>query len=216
MQQKYLTIANHYEKCLTKYGDSHLGVDWPNKKDAEKRYDVMLGVIGSANISRSVSLLDFGCGASHLYEYISKNNIKNINYCGLDISQSFIDLSKKKYPHIQYYCGDIFDDDFEVPSVDFVILNGVFTEKIDLSHEEMFLFMQKIIKKVYAKTNIGIAFNVMSTCVDWEREDLFHLSFSALCDFLYKEISRNFLLRQDYGLYEYTAYVYRHLFRELI
>ena len=50
----------------------------------------------------------------------------------------------------------------------------------------------------------------MTKHVDWERDDLFHLpvrrprrrSSTA-------EVSRNFVIRNDYGLYEYTAYVYR-------
>ncbi len=54
-----------------------------------------------------------------------------------------------------------------------------------------------------------MAFNVMSKHVDWEREDLFHLPFDTLAEFLKKELTRNFVFRNDYGLYEYTTYVYR-------
>ena len=67
--KKYMDIVSHYEECLKKFGDSHKGVDWPEKKDVETRYDVMLELIKSDDKSK-VSLLDFGCGASHLYEYI--------------------------------------------------------------------------------------------------------------------------------------------------
>ena len=49
----------------------------------------------------------------------------------------------------------------------------------------------------------------MSKHVDWEREDLFHLSFDELGSFLKEEISRNFTIRNDYGLYEYTVYIYK-------
>jgi len=45
--------------------------------------------------------------------------------------------------------------------------------------------------------------------VDWEREDLFHLSLDSLAGFLVKELGRDFVIRNDYGLYEYTTYVYR-------
>ena len=41
------------------------------------------------------------------------------------------------------------------------------------------------------------------------REDLFHLPMDILASFLAHEISRHFVIRHDYGLYEYTAYVYR-------
>ena len=49
----------------------------------------------------------------------------------------------------------------------------------------------------------------MSKNVDWERDDLFHWGLDELTAFLTKDISRRFVLRNDYGLYEYTVYVYR-------
>ena len=62
---------------------------------------------------------------------------------------------------------------------------------------------------MYPLARRGIAFNVMSKHVDWERDDLFHLPFDVLAAFLRAEISRHYQFRADYGLYEYTAYVYR-------
>lgn len=207
-EKKYINILKHYESCLDKYGDTHYGVDWPKKEDVDKRYKVMLELV-NFNTNCTIRILDFGCGASHLYEYILKNNIKNIEYAGLDFSKKFIELSEKKYPYINYYCVDILDNGSDIPKFDYIIINGVFTEKVNLSFDEMFTFFKKMIKKIFNKANIGIAFNVMSKHVDWEREDLFHLPFDLLGKFLTTEISRNFIIRNDYGLYEYTTYVYR-------
>jgi hypothetical protein len=55
----------------------------------------------------------------------------------------------------------------------------------------------------------GLAFNVMSKHVDWERDDLFHLPLDVLADFLTKNLTRNYIIRNDYGRYAYTVYVYR-------
>ena len=38
---------------------------------------------------------------------------------------------------------------------------------------------------------------------------MFHVPFELLASFLARDVSRHFLIRHDYGLYEYTAYVYR-------
>ena len=35
-------LVKHYENCFHKHGDTPQGVDWPNKQDAETRYQVML------------------------------------------------------------------------------------------------------------------------------------------------------------------------------
>ena len=206
--KKYQCIIDHYENCLEKYGDCHLGVDWPNKKDAEKRYRVMLDVIKPIG-SDIIELLDFGCGSSQLYQYILQNRMENIAYSGLDISDKFIQLSRNKYPSNTYYCMDILEKGADIPNFDYIVMNGVFTEKRNLSFDDMLSYFKRVIRKVFYKTNIGIAFNVMSKHVDWERDDLFHLSLDSLASFLIKKLSRNFIIRNDYGLYEYTSYVYK-------
>jgi SAM-dependent methyltransferase len=209
---KYKKIVAHYEDCFSKHGDNHLGMDWPNETDALTRYKVMLDVIPFNNKEKTdnpVSLLDFGCGTAHLYSYILDNKLNNIHYSGLDISETFINTSKNKFPNIDFYCADILDPSNKIPTFDYIVLNGVFTEKRELSFDEMFDYFTKTIKAVYPYANKGIAFNVMSKAVDWERDDLFHLSYDTLADFLTKTFGRTFIFRNDYKLFEYTTYIYK-------
>ncbi|HZS06231.1 MAG TPA: class I SAM-dependent methyltransferase [Blastocatellia bacterium] len=207
--KQYLRIVSHYEQCLERHGDTHLGVDWPKKEDAARRYRVMLEVIRPEHDGTNVRLLDFGCGASHLYEYLIERGIDHISYAGLDLSEKFISLSRRKFPQNDYYCADILDARTELPNFDYIVMNGVFTEKRELSFDEMLDYFRRMIKAVFAKADRGIAFNVMSKQVDWERPDLFHLPLDTLAGFLAGEVTRNFVIRNDYGLYEYTTYVYR-------
>jgi SAM-dependent methyltransferase len=206
--KKYLSIVAHYETCLEQYGDTSRGVDWPNDKDVETRFRVMLEVIRSY-VGGKIRVLDFGCGASHLFEYILRNEIHAIEYSGLDLSSKFVSLAQRKFGGNKYYCVDILDDDSFIPNFDYIVMNGVFTEKRDLTFDEMFSYFKRVIKRAFRKADIGLAFNVMSKHVDWERDDLFHLPFDLLGDFLTSELSRSFVLRNDYGLYEYTTYVYK-------
>lgn len=208
-EKKYLNIVSHYESCLEQHGDTHLGVDWPKHEDVEKRYRVMLEVIKPESRSQRVSLLDFGCGASHLNEYILKQGLENIEYAGLDLSEKFVRLSQSKFPANQFFCLDVLDEKASLPNFDYIVLNGVFTEKRELSFDEMFSYFKQLVIRVFEHAAIGIAFNVMTKHVDWERDDLFHLPFDTLAEFAKKELTRNFVFRNDYGLYEYTTYVYR-------
>lgn len=208
INKKYLSIVAHYENCLARYGDNHLGVDWPKREDADTRYRIMLEII-KPRPNRHVSLLDFGCGASHLYEYMLKRNMRGIVYAGLDLSEKFTQLSKNKFPGNNYYCLDILGQSDQLPSFDYVVMNGVFTEKRGLSFDDMLAYFKQMLKTAFNKTAIGLAFNVMSKQVDWEREDLFHLPLGTLADFLTRQLSRNFVIRNDYGLHEYTTYVYK-------
>lgn len=211
MNKKYLnTIVKHYEGCLQTHGDNHLGVDWPKKEDVNKRYKVMLDIIRFAgDNSIKANVLDFGCGAAHLFQYIIDEKIDNINYTGLDVSETFTLLSKKKFPEISFFCADILDSETTLPQFDYIIMNGVFTEKRELKFDEMWEYFCSMLIKIFPFANRGIAFNVMSKAVDWERDDLFHVPADLLIDFLTKKLTRNFIIRNDYGLYEYTTYLYR-------
>lgn len=206
--KRYLEIIEHYEACLAKHGDTHLGVDWPKAEDAETRYRIMLEVIRKPS-APVVSLLDFGCGASHLYEHIAVNGFAGITYTGLDLSLKFVELSRKKFPMNCYICADILENSQAVPLFDYIVMNGVFTEKRGLSFDEMLAYFERMLPAVFAKARLGLAFNVMTKHLDWERNDLFHLPFDTLACFLKNSLTRNFVIRNDYGLYEYTTYVYR-------
>lgn len=205
--RKHQSIVQHYENCLALHGDSNLGVDWPNKQDAEKRYLVMLKVI--REIGDEMTLLDFGCGASHLYPFLKKSPFSSIKYSGLDASENFCSLSMQKYPENDYFCLDVLTEPEKLNEFDCIVMNGVFTEKCDLTFDEMFHYFQQVMRVIFTKARKGLAFNVMSKQVDWERDDLFHVSFDLLANFLTKELSRHFIIRNDYGLYEYTIYLYK-------
>jgi SAM-dependent methyltransferase len=204
-----MEIVRHYEACLERYGDSYLGVDWPKARDVPTRYRVMLDMIELEPAPEAPrTLLDFGCGTSDLYAYIRESGLSNIEYSGLDISEKFIALCRNKFPENSYYCVDVLDGNVRLPRFDYVVMNGVFTEKRGLTFEEMFSYLKAVLRRTFPLVRIGLAFNVMSQHVDWQRDELFHLPFDLIADFLTQELSRNIVFRSDYGLYEYTTYVF--------
>jgi SAM-dependent methyltransferase len=209
VEPRYRGIVDHYEKCLARFGDTAQGVDWPSEVDAATRYRVMLDLIGPTPRERT-ELLDFGCGAAHLLEFMRNDpRYAAVEYSGADLSHDFVALSKRKFPTTTFYEVDVLREPDRLPQFDYVVLNGVLTERLDLSQEEMLTYAGDLLAQVFTKARRGIAFNVMSKQVDWERADLFHLSFDELANLLNRRLTRNFTFRHDYHLYEYTTYVYR-------
>jgi SAM-dependent methyltransferase len=210
-QKSYRRIVGHYEDCLARHGDTHLGVDWPNAADARLRYQIMRDLMRCHGEQPEVpvDLLDFGCGAGHFLEFLRQEKITGINYQGLDLSERFIALCRSKFPGTPFSCLDVLATDAKLPTVDYVVANGVFTVKKDLAFDEMMATLEAIVRKLWGAARRGLAFNVMSTYVDWQRDDLFHVPLDRLASFLTSEISRHLVVRMDYGLYEYTVYVYR-------
>lgn len=204
----YQQITTCTESYFERLGDSPLGMGWPNVDDAVRRYNVMLDVMRPAAGS-PVTLLDFGCGAGHLYEHLIELGRSDIQYHGIDLSEQFISLCRKKHPRTDFQYVDVLQHPDALPEVDYVVINGVFTSKCEMSFEQMFAFVRRILSLLFSKCRKGMAFNAMSKQVDWERDDLFHLPLDTMAEFACRELSRNFVIRNDYGLYEYTTYVYR-------
>lgn len=211
MNNSYLKIADHYKQTFDKHGATPQGLDWDNEKNMMLRYRAMFDLIKPSMDDQT--LLDFGCGYGGFYGWFNKTR-KDIIYSGLDINGNLLKKAKELYPGVDFFQSDIhrntFDCDlFDMSKWDYIICNGTFTVKNTLTQEEMTNFMCSTLEKLWTKTNKGIAFNCMSKILDYERDDLFHVSFDELSMWVYDNLSSKFTIRQDYGLREFTMYVYR-------
>lgn len=202
----YRQITTCTESYFDREGDSALGMGWPNVADAIRRYDVMLDVIRDK--TAPVRVLDFGCGTGHLYQHIQDNTDFDVHYHGVDLSERFIQQARSKHPQANFTCGDVLQQPQLLQTYDYVIINGVFTSRVQMSFDQMLEFWKATVKLLFGKVEHGLAFNAMSKHVDWERDDLFHLPLDTFAGFACSDLSRHFVIRNDYGLYEFAAYVY--------
>lgn len=196
-----------YHEHLAKYGDTHMGVGWPKAEDVPVRYQVMLDVIKQG--PGSVSLLDLGCGTGALLGYIRSQGRHDIHYVGLDNSQQHIALCRQKFPDADFICADIATDASALGEYDYIVACGLFTVKVGLTYTEMFQFMSETLEKLYPHARIAMAFNTMTKHVDWEREDLFHVPLDEMAAYAKARLSRHLVFRAEYGLWEYTTYLFR-------
>jgi SAM-dependent methyltransferase len=205
--QRYISEA--CEEDLLKYGDSFRGAGYTKSaEEAAQRYALMLAVI--REVDEPVTVLDFGCGLAHLLDYIARDpRYRHVRYTGLDLSPKYLQAAKARRPEGVFLQLDVLESDDDLPEFDYVIMNGVFNFRGQVSEESMLQYWQRLSAVAFRHCRRGLAFNVMSTLVDWQREDLFHLSFDAMAQHVGQALSRHFLVRHDYGAYEYTTYVYR-------
>lgn len=205
-------ISSACEEDLDKHGDSFRGNGYTKSaEEAIERYALMLDVVRERSTPQSV--LDLGCGLGHMVDFIAgTERYRHVRYTGLDISAKYLAAAKARHPDQKFVLMDVLSGDEDLPMFDYVILNGVFNYRGPLEQERMVEYWKELITVAYRHCRRGIAFNVMSTLVDWERDDLFHLPLEAMSDFVWKNLSRHFVVRHDYRAYEYTTYVYRHPF----
>ncbi len=205
----YMRIVEHYEHCLARHGATPKGMDWPNGRDLAIRFDIMLDLI-PAQDRLSSRLLDIGCGAGLLVDRLKERGLFDERlYRGLDLSDKMVRAARERHPGARFTARDILREPLRARSVDYVVMNGVLTEKVSLAQQAMEAYACRMVKAVFDASRRGIAFNVMSSHVDWRRRDLFHWPLDRAVKFLVRECSRHIVVRMDYGLYEYTVYVYR-------
>lgn len=202
-------ISASCEEDLLKHGDTFRGAGYTKSaEEAAERYQLMLGVIRERDAP--LTILDLGCGLAHLLDFMQAHGgYEHVRYVGLDISSRYLEAARAKHPRHEFILMDVLAADASLPVFDYVILNGVFNYRGPVAYGDMMSYWERLTATAYRHCRRGMAFNVMSTLVDWEREDLFHLPLETMSRFVWGHLSRHFVVRHDYRAFEYTTYVYR-------
>lgn len=207
----YRSLVRLVEGLFEIHGDSHRGLGYPKNEGFDARYRVYLDVIRfGPSPKQPGTLLDVGCGTGRLLDEIKSSRWRNISYRGIDLSPLLIEAARAKHPEETFIEGDPFDTKgiwLENPS--YVVFGGIFTCKLKMSQEQMTDYMVRLLRLAFTHCRVGLAFNVMSSHVDWQRDDLFHVPFDQMADLLQANFGRNYIFRADYGLFEYTVYLYK-------
>ncbi|MFN6069020.1 MAG: class I SAM-dependent methyltransferase [Pseudanabaena sp.] len=207
MEQVTATLHNHYRETFLLHGATSKGVDWGEKEWASLlRQSKMLEVINNTGKS-NVSLLDVGCGYGALADIIKKQEL-SIDYTGIEVVKEMLEVAKKNHPNHQFIHGDILE--VEIGRYDYVVCNGILTQKLDTSILEMNQFAQRLIRKLFEICNCGVAFNLMTTFVNFQSDNLYYRNPAELMAWCMSELTPHIRVDCAYQLwYEYTVYLYK-------
>jgi SAM-dependent methyltransferase len=200
-------LGQHYSEKFSLHGPSPEGVDWgADESKTLLRYDKMLGVADFV-AGNKPSLLDVGCGYGGLRQYAISKSI-DLDYTGIDIAGNMIEWAGENLPSGNFIHGDILDYKFE-REFDYVVCNGILTQKLEAAGLQMDKFAAQLIRQMFSLCTIGIAFNVMTTKVNYYSNNLYYRNPAELFSWCLSEISPHIKLDHSYPLYEYTIYLYR-------
>ena len=207
MEKESKVLKEHYERTFAEHGASAQGIDWgQNEENVILRYQKMLAVLRNSKAG-SPFLLDVGCGFGGLLRYANEQGVK-LSYSGIDVADNMITYAREIFPAAEFFCGDVLRTDVG-RTFDYVVCNGILTQKLDIPALEMDEYANKLIKRMYDLCHKGIAFNVMSTKVNYFANNLYYRNPAELLAWCLSEISRHVKLDHSYRLYEYTMYLYR-------
>ena len=196
-------MQDHYGKTFDDHGCTSEGVDWGVHEDrALLRHERM----GDLIEQRPCSILDVGCGYGAFLDYLGN---EGIDFTGIDVVSNMIDAAKGRHPNAAFICGNFLEHDFGNQTFDYVVCNGIFTQKFDVSDEEMNTFTQSIVKKMFSLADIGIVFNMMTSFVNFRADNLFYKNPTETIDWVMNNLTWRVKLNQAYPLYEYMVYAYQ-------
>lgn len=209
MEKISTLLGAHYQKTFEQYGPTAKGVDWRDQETAQIRYEKMLAVIlpELMNAGTELTLLDVGCGFGGLGFYIRENELP-IRYSGLDIADNMIEYGRANLTDATFYNEDFLGISYLEP-FDFLVCNGILTQKLTASIREMEIFSKNIVQKMFDLCRIGIAFNNMTNQVNYMKDNLFYKSPVEMMAFCLSQISPKIRIDHSYKLFEYTTYIYR-------
>lgn len=200
----------HHEKLFKEHGATPRGLDWSDTADTELRYAKMLEVIESAEASsgRRPTLLDVGCGYGGLFEYARLSGVA-LDYTGIDLVSEMVDHAASAHVGATFVCGDFLASEFDT-RFDYVVCSGIMTQKLKATRRAMAAYVRAAISKMYGLCERGIAFNMMSTNVNFMVDNLYYASPVEMLAFCFSDITNRVRIDHAYRLfYEYTMYLYR-------
>ena len=193
---------DRYNKRLKKFGRDSRTLGWSGGGARQHiRFKALMEIqFFLKNDIKSV--LDVGCGFGDMGVYINDNH-PQIKYCGIDINSSLIEMGKQNASYLDLRELDVLDAD--VGKVDIVVESGIFNYKYTSKRDDQLNYISKMLSRFQEISNFGFSADFMSTYVDYQATDNFHLFPNEGVDML-KKICNNVVLRHDYLRYEFCLY----------
>lgn len=211
-------LKAYHADVFSKHGATAKGVDWNDEAELSHRYNKMLRVLEMDFYggSETPSLLDVGCGWGGLAKTIKELGLP-VEYHGIDVVEAMVDYGSATHPEFTFSSGDILDLK-GAAKYDFLVCNGILTQKHDFTIPEMERYARDVVAKMFSLCRHGIAFNMMSTRVNFTVGNLYYQNPVELLTWLLNEVSPRVVIDHGYSslasgrgkFYDFTAYVYKH------
>ena len=186
-----------YEHAFALYGDDPRSCLWDTKMAF--RYEELMNV-GNLN---GASILDIGCGIGGFYDFcINDKHICNMSYKGIDVVEGMIELAKTKYPLADFEVHNILETRLN-ETYDYVILCGIFNVAADMQ------YMNKILLEAFEYCKKGLAFNFISSYVNFREEEISYHNPQDVFSFCVENLSRKIKMNHHYEKCDVSVFVYR-------
>jgi SAM-dependent methyltransferase len=201
-------VAALYTSNLDEHGINSKSVGWPDSASQLLRFEKLALLLDAAPHSERVSVADFGCGYAPMLRFLDERDRPPIGrYIGYDISAEMLKAARREVgadPRVELVHASEPAED-----VDYTFVSGTFNVRMGSSEADWELFVKGQLRALWQRSRRGLAFNLLTTYVDWRKDDLFYASASEFFDYCKSGLSRFVSVVHDYPLYEWTMLVHR-------
>jgi SAM-dependent methyltransferase len=194
-----------YTANLAEHGTSSASVGWPDADAQRLRFDKLAYAIELDAPADAVAVNDWGCGYGAMFHYLdARPDVQLGAYTGYDISADMLAAAR-----------DYVDDARArwvrgarvTEPADFTFVSGTFNVRMAATDEAWRCYVEQSLLDLAAQSRRGLAFNLLTTYVDWRKDDLFYADPAHFFGFCRQHLSRYVTLLHDYPLYEWTIVV---------
>jgi SAM-dependent methyltransferase len=198
-------LIEHYRALLAQHGPSAHAVQYSDATTQQARFAVLAGI--APDLGR---VLDVGCGLCHLHGFLN-GRVPFSAYHGVDIVPEFIALANAAMAGDPRAHASLIAPDADLPPCDHALLSGVFNNRMP----DNWGFMTATLRRMWAAADKGIAFNAMTSHVDYRDEGLYYVDPMQVIAFCKTELGGHPVLRHDYSVrpggfpFEFAVYLYK-------
>ena len=199
-------VESLYSGTVSEHGIDSRSIGSPNPAAQPLRFEQLAYVLKTDEGGpRTVN--DWGCGYGSMFRFLDEREGFTLErYYGYDVSRAMLDAARTHVPDPRaewIHSSEISHD------ADYSFVAGAFNVRMDASDAAWKAYVESVLRELYTHSRRGLAFNLLTTYVDWRKDDLFYADPVAFFSFCKRELSRYVTLIHDYPLYEWTIVVRR-------
>lgn len=195
-------VGGLYTENIEKHGAGPAAVGWRDEATHALRFDKLAEVLRGDRLPFTVN--DHGCGYGSLFDYLVGAGLPLESYCGTDISVEMLDAARDR---VRDPRAAFVEAALPRGEADYTFVSGTFNVRLGASEEDWERYVKETLRGLARLSRRGLAFNLLTTYVDWRDDNLFYADPRAFFDFCRTELSRYVTLLHDYPLYEWTMIV---------
>jgi SAM-dependent methyltransferase len=196
-------VAGLYSASLAEHGLVPQGVGWGDDESHRLRFAQLAAIL--PDHAESLAVADLGCGYGAFFDYLDERlGLRLERYIGYEISAEMAAAARERLRDPR---ARVVESAEPTDEVDYSFACGPFNVKLDVAVEDWDVYIKNQLRTLAATSRLGLAFNLLTTEVDWRDPKLFYADPQAYLEFCQRELSPDVLLVDEYPLYEWTIHV---------